>query len=302
MSREIPHISVCICTFKRQELLERLLQKLGGQQTGGLFTYSIVVADNDASRSAEPVISKAAALSVVPIAYCVEPRQNIALARNQVVSHAEGDCIAFIDDDEWPSDDWLLQLFETMVKFDVSGVLGPVKPSYECPPPAWMIRGRFFERPSYPTGHQMHWSETRTGNVLFRKDILAPNESAFREEFDTGAEDVDFFRRMASRGCVFVWCDEAIVYESVPAARCNRTYLLRRALLRGTIFAKHPTDRFKNTIKSMVAVPCYAVALPFLALLGQHHFFRYAIKICDHGSRLLAVFGLPLITSRKGIA
>jgi succinoglycan biosynthesis protein ExoM len=302
MTQGVPHISVCICTFKRPELLERLLHELCRQETHGLFAYSIVVADNDEGGSAEPVVSKAAATSAVRINYCVEPRQNIALARNQVIAHADGDHIAFIDDDEWPAINWLLRLFQTMVKFDVAGVLGPVKPSYECPPPNWMIRGGFFERPSHFTGYKLPWSDTRTGNVLFRKSILPPNGAAFREEFDTGAEDVDFFRRMMSRGHSFVWCDEAEVYETVPASRCTRTYLLRRALLRGSIFAKHPTHRVRNAMKSLVAVPCYLLALPFLALFGQHHFFRYAIKICDHGSRLLAVLGWPLITSRKGIA
>lgn len=302
MAQAIPHISVCICTFKRQELLGRLLWELNNQQTLRLFSYSIVVADNDASGSAERVVSKVAATSLVPISYCIEPRQNIARARNQAVAHACGDYIAFIDDDEWPAADWLLRLLATTGKFNVAGALGPVKPSYECPPPAWMIRGRFFERPSYTTGYKMHWSETRTGNVLFKRSILTSNEAPFRVEYDTGAEDVDFFRRMSNRGCAFVWCDEAVVYESVPASRCNRTYLLRRALLRGSIFAKHPTGRIRNTMKSLLAVPCYLLVLPFLALLGQDHFFRYAIKICDHGSRLLAVLGWSLVNDRRGIA
>jgi glycosyltransferase involved in cell wall biosynthesis len=302
MAQALPLISVCICTFKRAELLDRLLRELGKQETGGLFRYSIVVADNDASRSAELVVAKAAEGSSVPVKYCVEPRQNIALARNRVVANADGDYIAFIDDDEWPAMDWLLRLFQTIETFNVAAVLGPVKPSYEVPPPAWMIRGAFFERPSYPTGYKMHWSETRTGNVLFRRSILACGVPAFRAEYDTGAEDVDFFRRMSNQGCEFVWCDEAVVLESVPASRCNRAYLLRRALLRGSIFAKHPTHRIRNAMKSLLAVPCYLLALPFLAILGQHYFFRYAIKICDHGSRLLAVLGLPVMTSRKGIA
>lgn len=302
MAQAIPHVSVCICTFKRTDLLERLLNELGNQETRGLFSYSIVVADNDASRSAETIVSKVAATSPVPIKYCAEPRQNIALARNQVVANADGDYIAFIDDDEWPLADWLLRLFRTIETCNVAAALGPVKPSFEIPPPAWMIRGRFYERPSYPTGYKMHWSETRTGNVLFRKSILPSDEAPFRAEYDTGAEDVDFFRRMSNRGNVFVWCDEAVVEETVPASRCTRTYLLRRALLRGTIFAKHPTHRIRNAMKSLLAVPCYTLALPFLALLGQDHFFKYAIKICDHGSRLLAVLGLPLITNRKGIA
>lgn len=302
MAQAIPHISVCICTFKRTDLLARLLNELGNQETRGLFSYSIVVADNDASRSAETIVSNAAATSPVPIKYCLEPRQNIALARNQVVANADGDYIAFVDDDEWPLADWLLRLFQTIETCNVAAALGPVKPSFEIPPPAWMIRGRFYERPSYPTGYKMHWSETRTGNVLFRKSILPSDEAPFRLEYDTGAEDVDFFRRMSNRGCEFVWCDEAIVYESVPASRCNRTYLLRRALLRGSIFAKHPTHRIRNAMKSLLAVPCYMLALPFLALLGQDYFFKYTIKICDHGSRLLAVLGLPLISNRKGIA
>jgi glycosyltransferase involved in cell wall biosynthesis len=302
MSQALPHISVCICTFKRPELLERVLTDIAKQETRGLFTYSIVVADNDASRSAEATVSQIAATLPIAIKYCVEPRQNIARARNQVVANADGDYIAFIDDDEWPLADWLFLLFQTTEKFNVAGTLGPVKPSFECPPPAWMIRGRFYERPSHPTGYKMHWSETRTGNVLFKKSILPSDELPFRVEYDTGAEDVDFFRRMSNRGNVFVWCDEAVVEETVPASRCTRTYLLRRALLRGTIFAKHPTHRIRNAVKSLVAVPCYTLALPFLALLGQDYFFKYAIKICDHGSRLLAVLGLPLITNRKGIA
>src|SRR5689334_633585 len=149
MSQALPHIAVCICTFKRGELLEQLLTKLGSQETGGLFSFSIVVADNDASRSAEAVVSKLAAASPVPIKYCVEPRQNIALARNQVVANADGDYIAFIDDDEWPLTDWLIRLFQTTEKLNVAGTLGPVNPNFECPPPAWMIRGRFYERPSH---------------------------------------------------------------------------------------------------------------------------------------------------------
>ena len=40
------HISVCICTYKRATFLGRLLENLRDQDTSGLFTYSVVVADN----------------------------------------------------------------------------------------------------------------------------------------------------------------------------------------------------------------------------------------------------------------
>jgi glycosyltransferase involved in cell wall biosynthesis len=302
VSETIPHICVCICTFKRGDLLLRLLQALQTQRTNGQFSYSIVVADNDALSSAAPVVGEFAAQSSMSVAYCVEAKQNIALARNMALENASGDFIAFIDDDETPATDWLLRLFETHRTYDSDGVLGPVKPSYECTPPDWMIKGGFFERPSYTTGKRLHWSETRTGNVLFKRSILRSGEPPFRAEFDVSHEDLDFFRRRTNEGCTFVWCDEAEVFEVVPSSRCNRTYLLKRALLRGSNFPKHPTGRLSGAIKSLIAVPCYLVALPFLALFGQHLFFSYAIKICDHGSRLLALAGWPLITSRHGIA
>src|SRR3569832_1682219 len=87
----IPHISVCVCTYKRPQLLERLLTALSSQETKGLFKYSIVVADNDRSRSAEKVVSDRLPASGVAITYCVEPQQNIALARNKAVQNAIGD-------------------------------------------------------------------------------------------------------------------------------------------------------------------------------------------------------------------
>jgi len=63
---ETPHISVCVCTYKRPLLLKRLLTDLSRQHTGGLFTYSIVVADNDKERSAEAVLAEFQSGSAIP--------------------------------------------------------------------------------------------------------------------------------------------------------------------------------------------------------------------------------------------
>jgi glycosyltransferase involved in cell wall biosynthesis len=293
------HISVCICTFRRPDLLRQLLERLKDQRTDGLFTYSVVVADNDAARSAEPVVTEIGAGEALRVTYCVEPQQNIALARNRALEHAEGNFSAFIDDDEFPVEEWLWNLFKACQSYGVDGVLGPVKPYFETEPPRWVKDGEFFERPTYATGHKVAWSQARTGNVLFRRNILIDGEPPFRAQFDTAGEDVDFFRRMTSKGCTFVWCNEAVAYEVVPASRCTRRYLLRRALLRGGNFPKHPTRRFVNAAKSLVAVPCYTLALPILALFGQHVFLRYLVKLFDHSSRLLAYLGLRLVAQRE---
>ena len=287
----VPHISVCVCTYKRPELLKRLLLKLEGQQTGGFLSYSIVVADNDELESGRSVVTEFASGSLIQVRYCVEPRQNIALARNKAIENADGDFVAFIDDDEFPSGDWLLHLFQTCEEYKVDGVLGPVRRHFDQKPPSWIVKGDFYERPIHPTGMTLQWSMGRTGNVLLRKRIFTPGEPPFRPEFRHG-EDQDFFRRMIEKGHRFIWSSEAIAYETVPPVRWKRTFMLKKALLRGATAALHPTLGAGDILKSLIAVPAYTLALPFAFVLGQHRFMILLVKICDHLGKLLALVGI----------
>ena len=283
-----PHIAVCVCTYKRPEFLKRVLADLGRQITDGRFTYSIVVADNDQLESAKPLVEEFAKKLPVAIKYCVEPRQNIALARNRAVENATGDYIGFLDDDEFPTERWLLTLLNACCQYKVDGVLGSAKPLFEGAPPSWVVKGRFYERATYPTGYVIDWRKGRTGNVLLKAHLFRANEPAFRSDFLTG-EDHDFFRRKIEEGNVFVWCDEAVTREIIPPGRWTRSFMLRRALLRGKISLIHPTSGVADVVKSLVAVPSYVLALPFLLVAGQHLFMKYLVKTFDHTGRLLAL-------------
>jgi glycosyltransferase involved in cell wall biosynthesis len=280
-------------------MLLRLLEVLDRQQTGNEFTFSVVVADNDSAESARQSVEEFSRRSSLKVIYCVEPRQNIALARNRALAYSEGNFIALIDDDEFPASDWLQKLLATCEKYHVDGVLGPVRPHFELPPPRWIIRGRFCERPEHGTGRVMKWDECRTGNVLFRRKILDFLGEPFKPEFGTGGEDKDFFMRLTERGGIFIWCNEAIAYETVPPSRCTRGYMLRRAMLRGRNILKHPVGRMGLLARSVVAVPVYSLALPALLLLGQHWFMRYCIKLCDHLGRMMAIIGINPIGERR---
>jgi succinoglycan biosynthesis protein ExoM len=291
MNSETKHISVCVCTYKRPEFLKRLLNALGEQETGGLFTYSIVVADNDRLQSGEAVVEEFRKSHSVAIRYCVEARQNIALARNRAIENADGDFVAFIDDDEFPAGNWLLNLFRACEQYQVDGVLGPVRRHFDETPPKWIVKGEFYERPIHPTGLPVQWSLGRTGNVLLRKTVFTPGEPPFRPEFRHG-EDQDFFRRAIANGRRFIWCSDAIAYEVVPPVRWKRTFMLKKALLRGATAALHPTLGAADILKSVVAVPAYALALPFALILGQHRFMTLLVKLCDHLGKLLGLLGI----------
>ncbi len=291
MTSKAKHIAVCICTYKRPVSLKRLLRELGRQETDGLFTYSIVLADNDALQSAQPVVAEFAAASVVPIRYCVEPRQNIALARNKAIENANGDFVAFIDDDEFPTSRWLLTLFNACNEYKVDGVLGPVKRHFDEQPPQWVIKGNFYVRPTYPTGFVIDWRKGQTGNVLLKSDLFANCAAPFDPEFRSG-EDQIFFRRMIKEGHVFIWCNEAVTYEVVPPVRWSRTFMLRRALLRGAVEPKTPTFAARDIVKSVIAVPVYIAALPVAFVLGHDKLMSILVRLCDHLGKLLALVGI----------
>jgi hypothetical protein len=173
----------------------------------------------------------------------------------------------------------------------VDGVLGPVKRHFDEEPPGWVMKGQFYERQTYPTGLVIDWRKGRTGNVLLKKHIFAADTPPFNPAFRQG-EDQDFFRRMIDQGYVFIWCNEAVAYEVVPPIRWKRTFMLKRALLRGAMEPQMPTCGVRDIAKSVIAVPAYTVALPFAFVLGHHRFMALLVSLFDHLGKLLALLGI----------
>lgn len=290
-----PLISVCICTYQRPTQLKQLLQSLDQQATKGLFNFSIIVVDNDARQSGRSIVESWAGRSSSQITYAVEPRQNIALARNASVAMATGELVAFVDDDEEPSRDWLLRLYEILIEYGVDGVIGPVVPRFEKNAPFWAVNGGVFQRPSFKTGEVIDWRVTATNNALVRREVLLECDGPFRPQFGAGGEDQDLFRRAMSQGRVFVWSADAVCYEPVAPERTKVAFQLRRALLRGKMALGGPGGSRRGIWKSAVAVPLYAVALPICLAVGSHLFITHLVKIFDHLGKLLAACGIDVV-------
>ena len=120
----------------------------------------------------------------------------------------------------------------------------------------------------------------------------------FDPAFGSGGEDRDFFKRKIAEGNVFVWCNEAPVFETVPPKRWERTILLKRALLRGKMALNTTEARSKSLIISTFAIAIYTGCLPLFLALGHHIFMKYLIKICDHLGKVLAFFGIDWVKEK----
>lgn len=232
------NISVCLATYRRAERLKALLDDLVNQQH---LPYEVVVVDNDAAGSARAVVEQRRKLGApFPIRYDIQPVKNISLTRNRTVALADGDWIAFIDDDERAPPAWLENLATTVFHYAADGALGPVDPIIPDEAPAWIHHGRFYDWARMKTGAVVPPNKLRFGNVLLAGRLLRTSRTPFDPDYGlTGGEDGDLLTRLVQQGARIVWCDEAIVHEPVENTRLSLRWLWLRALRGGQDFARH---------------------------------------------------------------
>jgi len=307
-------------------MLSFLLSKLQDQVTDNLFTYSAVVVDNDADQTAREIVNIWQDKSAIQIDYYFEPEQNIALARNKAVANATGNFIAFIDDDEVPMDSWLLNLYKSLLKYSVDGVLGPVKPHYPEMTPDWLIKSKLCERPEHKTGTILHWGQTRTGNAILNKRLFQDKNFGFDPAFGkTGGEDTIFFKKHHENGKSFVWCNEAVVYETVPPERWTKIFHIRKNLRIGCGVGESlrkqeaefmPPDKksknkgIRNSItillrqlfllcKSFIWIILTIIPLPLIVFFGKAYYVRFLTKLSYNFGVISGFFGFVIIRYRS---
>ncbi len=226
-------IAIAITTYLRPRLLTRLLESIRLQEVDAELASSlhVVVVDNDAAASARAVVDAATEGFPFPVHYSVEPVRSISVARNHGVRMAlelGARFVAFIDDDEEASPQWLRELTRVQREYDAGVVWGRVVPRLPAAIPGWVAEGGFFERGAYPTGTRVTVAET--ANALVSADLLRELAGPFDPAFGiSGGGDSHFFRRVVEAGGTIVWADDAVVFEIVPVERANAGWILRRA-------------------------------------------------------------------------
>ena len=262
-------ISVCICTFKRPAGLKATLDSVLAQAVPATTTIEVVVVDNDPAASARDLVQ---ALRMgnpsLQLVYANETEPGVSFARNRCLLEAKGAWVAFIDDDEIASANWLTTLVSAAQSYSADAVFGPVLPIYEMQPPDWLVDGGVVSRGRFASGTPVSWPDARTGNVLMSRRLVAAVGKFDVRFAKTGGEDSLFFARAQAQAFKMVWCDEATVDETVPIARMNQKWILRRAFLGGRTFT-----RLRAT------------------LFGQQEYIKWTL----HGFAMIAVYSVPAV-------
>jgi succinoglycan biosynthesis protein ExoM len=258
-------IDVCICTFRRQTVIDAI-ESVSRQRPPPGVTLRVIVADNDDTPSARGQVEEAAARLGVELSYVHAPAANISVARNACLQTSDSPWLAFIDDDETAPADWMAKLLAAREGADV--VFGPVKAVYDASAPAWMRDGDYHST-VFESGRPI--KSGYTGNVLIRRAALG--DLRFDPALGlTGGEDTILFYDLNRRGARFVAAPEAVVFEPVPPGRARLGWLLRRRYRAGQTHAFlmtrfHPRGAavtpFTAAAKALYSLAAAVVLAPF---------------------------------------
>lgn len=247
--------SVVIPTHRRPELLERCLRALIGQEHV-LGAYEVLVVDDagcdETRRCVERFASRVSGGPV--IRYLRSSGAGPAAARNLGWRSAQGELIAFTDDDCVPDAAWL----DRGVSVFVDGVTA--------------ASGRVIvPLPATPSDYernaaQLARSEFVTANCFYRRDALE-RLGGFDERFRLAwREDTDLHFRLLQDGARLVQAPEAVVVHPIRRAPWGVSVRQqRKSYFNALLYRKH-RDLYRRRIQPAPPWPYYGATAGMLGL------------------------------------
>jgi len=253
-----PTFSVVINTLNRGDLLARTLQSLRGQRYDGRF--EVVVVDGPSTDNTAEVIEAWSAR--IRAGRC--DVANLSISRNVGIGMAQGDVVAFIDDDAVPEPEWLARLADAYDSDEVGGAGGPV---FDHTGRSFQYRYGIVDRfgtadlsPDRPTPHLCYPGSSRIPHLLgtnasFRRSALV-EIGGFDEEFEYFLDETDVCLRIVDAGYLIVQVPSAYVHHKFAPSHIrdhNRVTAARYAVLKNKLYFSLKHGRPYRSLEAILA-------------------------------------------------
>nr|AAC15804.1 glucosyl transferase ExoM [Sinorhizobium fredii] len=287
-------IDIGVCTFRRPELAANV-RSLAAATIPARRRLRLIVADNDATPSARALVEGLRPEMPFEVTYVHCPASNISIARNACLDNSTGDLLAFIDDDETASGDWLVRLLEEARTTGADAILGPVRAHYAPSAPAWMRRGDFHS--TFPVWVR---GEIRTGytcNALLRLKAPSLHSRRFKLALGkSGGEDTDFFTGMHQAGGTIAFAQDAWVHEPVPESRASIWLAAKRRFRFGQTHGRLLTEKasgpgYPLSLALATSKVTFCAVATILLLPSAVRRNRYALRAALHAGVISGLLG-----------
>jgi glycosyltransferase involved in cell wall biosynthesis len=134
------HIDIVLRTYNRAHRLEGAIDSLFAADSTGI-TRRLIIVDNNSTDSTAAVIAAAQQRYGADISSCVELRPGGQHALNRGIADATAPIVAFFDDDEHVTADWLQVIAREMADLETGYIAGPVRPLWDGEAPDWIPPG-----------------------------------------------------------------------------------------------------------------------------------------------------------------
>lgn len=285
-------IVVGVCTRSRPLLLTRCLNSLQAQRRPQGAEIHILVADNDDQPGNRDNVLVCAEAGPYPAHYVHEPRRGIAQARNAIVEKSlelGADWLAFIDDDQEASPDWLEGLFNAAWRHGAEVVRGRVQFVYPTETPVWAAGETWKVKPG-PEGKVLRTAATCSVIVASRVFLPTPLGLGLRFEERLGMfgmEDTDLFGRARLAGVRIIHTNNGLACEKAHASRLTLDAVLWRKYSHGVAQGVHSrigspaaVNRFKlfRRIMRRIAFGVLGIMVsPLTLVFGATRFLRFSL-------------------------
>ncbi|WP_018181866.1 glycosyltransferase family 2 protein [Kaistia granuli] len=231
-------VSIVIPTLNRPKALKRAIASARAQTDLDDLEIEILIIDNSCDGNARAGVEAIAANDGPVVRYISAPVPGVANARNAGVAAAQGDWVAFLDDDEEAAPNWLASHVATARRSGAAAVFGPVGAEAEDDKPIGPLAPYFSRWLDLPDGADItaRAAYLGTNNSMFNRAACLALEQPFDTSMnEIGGEDTLLLKRLVEEGKRFAWSAGGIVTEWVPERRLNWAYVRKRKFLSGQI-------------------------------------------------------------------
>ncbi len=290
-------INICVCTYKRPQLLNKCLSSLSEINLPENADVFVTIIDNDLEESARPIVENKSPSFPVQLNYKHEKQRGIPFARNRAIFETErlgGDYLVFIDDDEWAESEWLVKLYDYCRQYGGEIVVSGVVVS-DIPEKTPTHISGLFNKKQRSTGTNL--TSCATNNVLVPMILIRKFDLKFDESNPlAGGTDTIFFVQACSRGVVIKKMAEAIVHETIPENRLSIRWMAKRKYRAGITasWRKQQARRSRIGIVGSCLVQMIFDGFKFIcfSLLGKKTKRNsYCLRFCKSAGIISGVVG-----------